>query len=384
MIEQIMIFALGFLVAGILALLVLPLFWRRALRLSRRRVEMQMPLSISEVLADRDRLRAEFAVERCRLEQSIGDLSAKRAEALARESRGETAARALGAKLIEAETAFRASEERLSDIETQFSALSVELHDAHSLATTRSAALFSLQDDHKSLRELADERRATTASLETRLSSLEMRFADALRDLSSARSEQAQAIEQARLLEGQRDTARLGQSAAERLHGEMEARATEQGQRMEELSAALARAREELAAARDDIAHTREDLAHTREDLAQTRAENETLRRDGAKAEERAKALRISLERLNGNREGLERDLADRLAATQSHVAELKSALEEARRGGPALQRDAEKAVRRAGTREARGGLKALQVVSSEQPEDESDTAADPVLDRQA
>ncbi|HEY8578608.1 MAG TPA: hypothetical protein VIL72_01885, partial [Beijerinckiaceae bacterium] len=70
MIEQLMIFALGFLSAGLLSLLFLPAFWRRAMRLSRRRLEMQMPLSMDEIVAERDQLRAEFAAERRRLEQA--------------------------------------------------------------------------------------------------------------------------------------------------------------------------------------------------------------------------------------------------------------------------------------------------------------------------
>ena len=60
-IEQIMVFALGFLFSGLLTLLFLPALWRRALRLSRRRLEMQMPLSMDEIVAERDQLRAEFA-----------------------------------------------------------------------------------------------------------------------------------------------------------------------------------------------------------------------------------------------------------------------------------------------------------------------------------
>jgi hypothetical protein len=70
-----MIFALGFLVAGLIALAFAPAFWRRALRLTRRRLETQVPLSVEEILADRDHLRAEFAVERRRLEIRVADVA---------------------------------------------------------------------------------------------------------------------------------------------------------------------------------------------------------------------------------------------------------------------------------------------------------------------
>src|SRR5947199_9132087 len=66
-----MIFALGFFVAGLLALLFLPAVQRRAARLAARRLEMQLPLSMEEIVAERDQLRAEFAVERRRIEQKL-------------------------------------------------------------------------------------------------------------------------------------------------------------------------------------------------------------------------------------------------------------------------------------------------------------------------
>jgi chromosome segregation ATPase len=70
-----MFFALGFLVAGLIALAVAPAFWARAIRLSTRRLEMQLPLSPEEIVASRDLLRAEFAVESRRLEQKVESLN---------------------------------------------------------------------------------------------------------------------------------------------------------------------------------------------------------------------------------------------------------------------------------------------------------------------
>ncbi|MDQ6702817.1 MAG: hypothetical protein M3Z96_06775 [Pseudomonadota bacterium] len=75
MIEQAMVFALGFFAAGLIALAAAPAFWRRAIRLSTRRLEMQLPLSPEEILAGRGLLRAEFAVERRRLEQKAEALN---------------------------------------------------------------------------------------------------------------------------------------------------------------------------------------------------------------------------------------------------------------------------------------------------------------------
>ena len=63
MIDIGMYVALGFLLASLLALIVAPAFWRRAVRLTKRRIEMTMPMSASDIQADKDQLRAEFAIE---------------------------------------------------------------------------------------------------------------------------------------------------------------------------------------------------------------------------------------------------------------------------------------------------------------------------------
>jgi chromosome segregation ATPase len=70
-IESILFFSLGFLCAGFLALMVAPAIWRRAVAMTRRRIEASVPLSLADIEADKDRLRAEFAMSTRRLEMSI-------------------------------------------------------------------------------------------------------------------------------------------------------------------------------------------------------------------------------------------------------------------------------------------------------------------------
>lgn len=63
-----MYFALGVLIATLVALLVLPAVWHRAVRLTTRRVEAAVPVSLFEVQADKDQQRAFFALNQRRLE----------------------------------------------------------------------------------------------------------------------------------------------------------------------------------------------------------------------------------------------------------------------------------------------------------------------------
>ena len=70
-IQSAMLVALGFLAASLLALFVAPAFWTRAVRLTTVRIKNTMPLSEMEIRADKDRVRAEFAVKVHHLERKI-------------------------------------------------------------------------------------------------------------------------------------------------------------------------------------------------------------------------------------------------------------------------------------------------------------------------
>jgi uncharacterized coiled-coil protein SlyX len=77
MIESIMYFAGGFLVASLLALALISSVHHRAVRLTQRRLEDSIPVSLTEIQADRDKLRARFAMSTRRLEINVEQLEAK-------------------------------------------------------------------------------------------------------------------------------------------------------------------------------------------------------------------------------------------------------------------------------------------------------------------
>jgi chromosome segregation ATPase len=77
MIESIMYFAIGFLVASLLALALISAVHHRAVRLTQRRLADSIPVSLTEIQADRDKLRARFAMQTRRLEVTVEQLEAK-------------------------------------------------------------------------------------------------------------------------------------------------------------------------------------------------------------------------------------------------------------------------------------------------------------------
>lgn len=74
-----MLVALGFLAASLLGLLVASAFWARAVRLTTARIKQSMPVSEPEIKADRDRLRAEYAIKVHKLEMQLEQAKLARA-----------------------------------------------------------------------------------------------------------------------------------------------------------------------------------------------------------------------------------------------------------------------------------------------------------------
>ncbi|OBQ73580.1 hypothetical protein [Mesorhizobium erdmanii] len=95
MVQSVLFFALGFLCAGFLALMVAPAVWRRAVALTRRRIEASIPLTQTEIQADKDRIRAEYAMATRRLEMNVKALREKAAEQLVEINRGREALKGL-------------------------------------------------------------------------------------------------------------------------------------------------------------------------------------------------------------------------------------------------------------------------------------------------
>ncbi len=98
MIQSILFFVLGFLCAGFIAVLITPVAWRRAVNLTRRRIEGSMPLTPSEIEAEKDRIRAEAAMSIRRLEMKAESLQAKNASQLVDVGRAQEQVKKLGAE----------------------------------------------------------------------------------------------------------------------------------------------------------------------------------------------------------------------------------------------------------------------------------------------
>ncbi len=112
MIEPMMYIGIGFLVAGLLVIGVIPLVHARAVRLTLRRLEASTPVSMAEIAAEKDQLRAEFAMTMSRLDMSLEQMKAKTTSQLAELGRKSEAIARLKFELGEKAAALLALESK--------------------------------------------------------------------------------------------------------------------------------------------------------------------------------------------------------------------------------------------------------------------------------
>lgn len=194
MVEPLLYAALGFLVASLLGLFVCRAVWGRAVRLTTQRVQRRLPLSREEVIAGRDLLRAEHAVETRRLERHAEALQARMTASLVDLGRSRAALASLGRDLAENRMATGTAEAREDDIRRQLDEVSIALAD-------RSAALARVEEERDQAIKTAagnsrgeadlqaelDTRRVEIAALNTQIENLRSQHGDLARELAEAR-----------------------------------------------------------------------------------------------------------------------------------------------------------------------------------------------------
>ena len=185
MVEPIMYFGIGFLVAALLALLFVPLVHNRAVRLTMRRLEAATPLSIAEIRADKDQLRAEFAMSTRRLEMSVEQMKTRTTSQLAELGKKSDAINQLKKELGEKTTAIASLEAReqhlrkqLGATEDEFALKSSALREAERALADKEAELAKLVAELGERSILADSQRVELASVRTQVETMKLSVAD--------------------------------------------------------------------------------------------------------------------------------------------------------------------------------------------------------------
>jgi chromosome segregation ATPase len=185
MIEPVMYFGIGFLVAALLGLLFVPLVHNRAVRLTMRRLEAATPLSVAEIRADKDQLRAEFAMSTRRLELSVDQMKAKTTNQLAELGKKADAINHLKKELGEKtatifalETRDKTLRDQLRTTEQEFEYKSNALREAERGLSDKQGDLAKLVSELGERSIMADSQRVELAALRTQIEAMKVSVTD--------------------------------------------------------------------------------------------------------------------------------------------------------------------------------------------------------------
>ncbi|MCE1238114.1 MAG: hypothetical protein LWW93_17330 [Hyphomicrobiales bacterium] len=285
-IEWAMWFALGFLSSGVLALLVMAAVWRRAVRLTTRRVRATLPVNLDEAQAQTDFLRARHAREGRRLELALADLRRRNAEERVAVGRGRIEIGRLGedlaaarGKIAEVEAVGVEQAGTIAAREARIDALEAELvavrGDREALSTAlgeRGEAIARQIEDHRTaldaaraereaaIADLVAQHGAAVAALEGDLADLraelETRATTAVAQETQMRSMRLQLAETSAQLDAEKSARGLAEAAAgqekdradrlDRRIGRLVADVADREERAERTARELERARQAL------------------------------------------------------------------------------------------------------------------------------------------
>src|SRR3979490_585000 len=147
MIEPIMYLAIGFLVSMLFGLMIVPLVHNRAVRLTTRRLEAATPLSMAEIQADKDQLRAEFGMSARRVEMNDPQRKNKTTSQLAELGKKSDAINRMKIELGEKNATIFALEAREKAVKEQLRATEEEFNTKTVSVRSAEQALADKQND---------------------------------------------------------------------------------------------------------------------------------------------------------------------------------------------------------------------------------------------
>jgi chromosome segregation ATPase len=309
MIEPIMYLAIGFLVSMLFGLMIVPLVHNRAVRLTTKRMEAATPLSMAEIQADKDQLRAEFAMSARRLEMSVEQLKNKTTSQLAELGKKSDAINRMkielgekNATIFSLEAREKAVKEQLRATEEEFSTKTEMLRSAEQALTNKQGELAKINSELSDRSMVADSRQVELVAVRTQIEELKSRVTDAEKEFSETQTRLARERADSEKVTGDLTEAR---SRVENL-----------SQRVTDLDRQLIGQVKEAEMLGNRVNDLEARLATQGKLLAEREFENNQLRQVSEVAERTVKELRVEIAALNegGRSPGFEKLRAEKTA----------------------------------------------------------------------
>lgn len=252
-IQSVLFFVLGFLCAGFLALMIAPAIWRRAVAMTRRRVEATVPLSLDDISADKDRMRAEFAMSTRRLEMSIKTFKDKAAAQIIEINRGREELRRLAEERDEKNDALTELETRAGELRAELRQREDQLKQAGERLQQAESALQERALELEKMGRLYDEASFAASNRQVELVAREAEVEKLSGDVQMLRGQRKEAERRSH------DVAIENKAAQDALRAERR-KVAELDRKVERLLATLADREEKLDRREREMARLREQL----------------------------------------------------------------------------------------------------------------------------
>jgi chromosome segregation ATPase len=335
MVEPIMYLAIGFLVSMLFGLMIVPLVHNRAVRLTTRRLEAATPLSMAEIQADKDQLRAEFAMSARRLEMNVDQLKNKTTSQLAELGKKSDAINRMkielgekNATIFALEAREKAIKDQLRATEEEFTAKTESLRTAETALTDKQSELSKLNHELSDRSLMADSRQVELLAVRAQIDALKNRVEEAEGEYSSTQKK----------LEQQRGESNV----ATRELAEARARAENLSQRVTDLDRQLIAQVKEAEMLGNRVTDLENRLATQGKLLAEREYENNQLREKNEAADRNAKDLRDEIVALTGGKSPLIDKLRAEKAAAEEQLSIIRDERAKLQRDLNAVQQQAE------------------------------------------
>ncbi len=335
MIEPIMYLAIGFLVSMLFGLMIVPLVHNRAVRLTTRRLEAATPLSMAEIQADKDQLRAEFAMSARRLEMNVEQLKNKTTSQLAELGKKSDAINRMkielgekNATIFSLEAREKAVKEQLRATEEEFAAKTELLRNAEQALTDKQGDLAKINHELNDRSMMADSRQVELVAVRTQIEELKGRVGDAEKEFSTT---------QARLTQERADS-----EHATRDLTEARSRVENLSQRVTDLDRQLIVQVKEAEMLGNRVNDLEARLATQGKLLAEREYENNQLRQANETTERAARELREEIAATNGGKSPIVEKLRSEKAAVEEQLRTARDERAKLQREINAIQQQAE------------------------------------------
>src|SRR5438132_3572343 len=312
MIEPIMYLAIGFLISMLCGLMIVPLVHNRAVRLTTRRLEAATPLSMAEIQADKDQLRAEFAMSARRLEISVEQLKNKTTSQLAELGKKSDAINRMkielgekNATIFSLEAREKAVKEQLRATEEEFNTKTEALRAAEQALNDKQHELGRINSELSSRSMMAESRQVELMTVRSQIEQLKSRVGDAEKEFAATQARLAQE--------------RTESENATRELNDARGRVENLSQRVTDLDRQLIIQVKEAEMLGNRVNDLEARLATQGKLLAEREFENNQLKQASETADRTVKELRIEIAALNegGRSPGFEKLRAEKAAVEE-------------------------------------------------------------------